>query len=180
MPGWRRPRRSRRCTSLDRSTAHRRPSSRGVGLSSPEPQTGTQPQYEQLLSGDEVRGDERALAMEPYNLASVLLQTCELDRARSHLQRSLELCPTKPEQLRYTVLGYAGWLARADDPHTAGQVLGAVENHLEMIGEILDPAAAVELASHVTAGRARDAAAFESGRRAGRVLTLADAQAFVV
>jgi tetratricopeptide (TPR) repeat protein len=137
------------------------------------------PMYEQLLAEDEAQSDQAALAMERYNLGSVLLQTGELDRARSHLQRSLELCPAKPGQVRYTLLGFAGWLARAGDPHTAGQVLGAVENHLETIGEVLDPAEAVELASHVMAGRERDATAFESGRRAGRSITLADAQALV-
>lgn len=138
------------------------------------------PMYEQLLADDEARGDDAALAMEHYNLASVLVQTGDLNRARSHLQRSLELCPAKPDQLRYTLLGYAGWLVRADDPHRAGQVLGAVENHLETIGEVLDPAEAVELASHVAVGCERDAAAFEAGRRAGRAMTLAEAQALVV
>lgn len=137
------------------------------------------PMYEQLLAADEARGDDAALAMEHYNLGSVLLQAGMLDSARSHLQRSLELCPAKPEQLRYTLLGYAGWLVRAGDPHTAGKVLGAVEQHLEAIGEVLDPAEAVELASHVTTGRRRDADAFEEGRRSGRSMTLADAQGLV-
>jgi len=137
------------------------------------------PMYEQLLADDEARGDEAALAMEHYNLGSVLLQTGDLEGARAHLQRSLELCPAKPGQIRYTLLGYAGWLARAGDPHRAGKVLGAVENHLETIGEILDPAEAAELASHVTVGRERDATAFEKGREAGRSITLEDAQALV-
>lgn len=137
------------------------------------------PVYEQLLAADEARGDDAALAMEHYNLGSVLLQTGELDAARSHLQRSLELCPAKPGQLRYTLLGYAGWLVRAGDPHVAGKVLGAVEQHLEAIGEVLDPAEAVELASHVTTGRQRDAEAFEDGRRAGRSMTLEDAQRLI-
>jgi tetratricopeptide (TPR) repeat protein len=137
------------------------------------------PMYEELLAADEARGDEAALAMEHYNLGSVLLQTGELDAARAHLQRSLDLCAAKPGQLCYSLLGYAGWLVRAGDSRTAGQVLGAVEQHLETIGEILDPAEAVELASHLTAGRLRGAAAFEDGRRAGRSMTLADAHALV-
>jgi tetratricopeptide (TPR) repeat protein len=137
------------------------------------------PMYEQLLAADQARGDEAALAMEHYNLGSVLLQARDLDAARSHLQRSLELCPAKPEQLGYTLLGYAGWLVRAGDPRIAGQVLGAVEQHLESLGEVLDPAEAVELASHVAVGRERDAAAFDAGRRAGRSLTLAEAQALI-
>jgi len=138
--------------------------------------SGAVPLYQQLLAADEERGDEGSLAMEHYNLGSVLLQAGELDAARSHLQRSLELCPAKPEQLRYTLLGYGGWLARAGDPRTAGQVLGAVEQHFEELGEVLDPAEAIELASHLEAGRKRDAETFEDGRRAGRSLTLQEAQ----
>lgn len=138
------------------------------------------PMYQQLLAADEAKGDEAALAMEHYNLGSVLLQTGDLDAARSHLQRSLVLCTAKPEQVRYTLLGFAGWLARAGDPRTAGTVLGAVEQHLGSIGEVLDPAEAVELASHVRAGRERDGAAFEDGRAAGRSMTLAEAQALLI
>jgi tetratricopeptide (TPR) repeat protein len=137
------------------------------------------PLYEQLLSADEERCDDGSCAMEHYNLASVYIQTGALDLARTHLRRSLALCPARPGQIRYTLLGYAGWLARAGDPETAGRVLGAVEAHLQSIGEILDPAEALELTTHVEAGMARDAPAFDSGRRAGRTMPIEEAQALV-
>jgi tetratricopeptide (TPR) repeat protein len=137
------------------------------------------PLYQQLLAADEAGGDEGSLAMEHYNLGSVLLQAGDLKAARVHLQRSLRLCPAKPAQLGYTLLGYAGLLARTGDPNTAGQVLGAVQAHFDAIGEVLDPGEALELSTHIAAGRSRNAEAFDSGRRAGRGMSLEDAQALV-
>jgi tetratricopeptide (TPR) repeat protein len=137
------------------------------------------PLYQQLLAADQADGDEGSLAMEHYNLGSVLLQAGDLETARVHLQRSLQLCPAKPAQLRYTLLGYAGLLARSGDPNTAGQVLGAVQAHFEAIGEVLDTGEALELSTHIAAGLSRDAEAFDSGRRAGHGMPLEHAQALV-
>lgn len=137
------------------------------------------PLYEQLLATNEERVENDALAMEHYNLACVLIQKGDRSGSRRHLDNSLRLCPAKPAQLQYTLLGYAGWLARYGDPATAGKVLGAVEAHLAGIGEVLDPAETQELATHVGAAQARDAGAFDVGRRVGASLTLADAQALV-
>jgi len=117
--------------------------------------------------------------MEHYNLASVLLQTGDLNTARVHLQRSLRLCPAKRALLGYTLLGFAGLLARTGDPHTADQVLGAVQAHFEAIGEVLDPGEALELSTHIAAGQARDAEAFDSGRQADRGMSLERARALV-
>jgi hypothetical protein len=137
------------------------------------------PLYQQLLAADEAAGDEGSLAMEHYNLGSVLVQAGEFEAARGHLHRSLQLCPAKPGQLRYTLLGYAGLLARTGDPRTAGQVLGAVQAHFQAIGEVLDPGEALELSTHIAAGQSRNAAAFDAGRRAGRSMSLDHAQALV-
>jgi tetratricopeptide (TPR) repeat protein len=137
------------------------------------------PLYQRLLAADEPGDDEGSLAMENYNLGSVLLQAGEFETARVHLRRSLQLCPAKPGQLRYTLLGDAGLLARTGDPNTAGQVLGAVQAHFEAIGEVLDPGEALELSRHIAAGKSRDAEAFDSGRRAGRGMSLEHAQALV-
>lgn len=137
------------------------------------------PLYQQLLSADEERCDDGSCSMEHYNLASVYIQTGALEVAHEHLVRSLKLCPERPGQIRYTLLGFAGWLARAGDPKTAGEVLGAVESYLEKIGEVLDPAEALELETHVTAGMKRDSSAFDAGRQIGRTMTLEDAQELV-
>lgn len=138
------------------------------------------PLYHQLLAADEASGDEASLAMEHYNLGSVLVMAGDFAVAREHLRQSLDLCPAKPGQIRYTLLGYAGLLARTGDPATAGSVLGAVEAHFDATGEVLDPGEALELASHLDAGRLRDAAAFDAGRRTGRSMSLEQAQALAV
>ena len=137
------------------------------------------PLYRQLLAADEAGGDEGSLAMEHYNLGSVLVQAGEFEKARLHLWRSLRLCSAKPGQLGYTLLGYVGLVARTGDPRTAGRVLGAVQAHFEAIGEVLDPGEALELSTHIAAGQARDAAAFDAGRQAGRGRPLEHAQALV-
>ena len=137
------------------------------------------PLYRQLLAADEAGGDEGSLAMEHYNLGSVLVQAGEFEKARLHLWRSLRLCSAKPGQLGYTLLGYVGLVARTGDPRTAGQVLGAVQAHFQAIGEVLDPGEALELSTHIAAGQARDAAAFDAGRQAGRGRPLEHAQALV-
>jgi tetratricopeptide (TPR) repeat protein len=137
------------------------------------------PLYRQLLAADEAAADEGSLAMEHYNLGSVLVQAGDYQTARGHLCRSLQLCPAKPGQLAYTLLGYAGLLARTGDPRTAGQVLGTVQAHFEAAGEVLDPGEALELSTNIAAGQARDAAAFDAGRQAGRGMPLQHAQTLV-
>lgn len=61
------------------------------------------PLYQQRLEADERAGDPRSLAMEHYNLGSVLLQLRQFDAAEEHLAAALELsrneatdpyCPT--------------------------------------------------------------------------------------
>lgn len=135
--------------------------------------------YEQLLAADEEAGDVRSLAMEHYNLGSVLIQHGELQRARQHLRSSLALLDQAPDQTMYTLLGYAGLAAREDDPALAGQLLGAVQAQLDREAEVLDPAEQLELDSHVAAARGRDAAAFDAASEAGRALSLEEARGLV-
>lgn len=137
------------------------------------------PLYRQLLRSDQERGDEASLAMEHYNLGSVLLQTGDLDEARGHLERSLSLCDSKPGQLEYTILGWAGWCARSGDPGMAGTLLAAVQGHFEALGEVLDPAEAVEMESHVSSARRRDAGAYERGFERGAALSLPEVRALL-
>lgn len=137
------------------------------------------PLYQRLLEADERTGDPRSLAMEHYNLGSVLLQLGRLHDAEQHLGRALELSRhDAPDQLLYALLGVAGLAARRGDGTTAGQLLGAVEAHLEGTGNMLDPAEQLELDSHVTIGR-RTAASFDQARAAGRRLSLDDASALL-
>jgi tetratricopeptide (TPR) repeat protein len=122
--------------------------------------------YRELLELDQKSGDAPALAMEHYNLASVLLQLDALDEAELHLERSHELSAADDDQFPYTMLGWAGLFARRGDVGLAGQVMGAVNGVFDAAGEVLDPAEALEFASHVAAAEARDAAAFAVGREA--------------
>jgi tetratricopeptide (TPR) repeat protein len=133
------------------------------------------PLYQRLLEADEHAGDPRSLAMEHYNLGSVLLQLDRLDDAERHLGTALDLSRTDAiDQLPYALLGMAGLAARRGDGSTAGQLLGAVEAHLEAAGEVLDPAERVEQDSHVAIGR-RMSGTFDDARAAGRSLSLAEA-----
>lgn len=133
------------------------------------------PMYRQLLAIDLARGDTRSLAMEHYNLGSALVQTGDLVAAREHLGESLRLSRRdQPDQLPYTLLGVAGLLARDGDAELAALLLGAVMEHFERVGEVLDPAEALELDTHlaVLAARIEDSdVRIERGRRLG----LADA-----
>lgn len=47
-----------------------------------------------------------------------------------------------------------------------------MQSHLEALDEVLDPAEALEMESHVTAARRRDAAAYERGCERGAALSL--------
>lgn len=139
------------------------------------------PLYEQLLATDEAAGDLGSLAMEHYNLGSVLLQNDQIEAARTHLCQSLELCDgAATSQLPYTLLGFSGLLARVGDPATAGLIMGAVEAHFAADGEVLDPAEQLELATHVQAARARDADAFDTARAQGAGLRLEQAREALV
>lgn len=133
------------------------------------------PMYEQLLVIDLAHGDTRSVAMEHYNLGSVLVQIGDLVGAREHLGESLRLSRDgRPDQLPYTLLGVAGLLARDGDADVAAELLGAVTGHLEQHGEVLDPAESLELDTHLAAAEARGAdvtAALDRGRR----LTLVEA-----
>jgi tetratricopeptide (TPR) repeat protein len=134
------------------------------------------PLYQELLSVDEALGDERSVAMEHYNLGSVLLQVGEVDAAAQHLDSSLGITRKgATDQLPYTLLGVAGLAARRGDIVTAGRLLGAVQAHFRRMGEVLDPAEQLELASHVDAARATNAAAYDAAYVEGRELTLAEA-----
>ncbi len=136
------------------------------------------PMYERLMAADQASGDDGSLAMEHSNLGSVLVQTGDFTAARPHLQRALELSQVKPGLLPYILLGYAGILARTGRPQDAGQLLGAVEAHLEGIGEVLDPAEALELSGHVQAAEA-SGNDVQAARDIGRGLTLEQAQAIL-
>lgn len=137
------------------------------------------PLYQRLLGADERAGDPRSLAMEHYNLGSVLLQLGQLDDAERHLSAAIELSRNEAiDQLPYALLGVAGLAARRGDGTTAGHLLGAVEAHLESTGEVLDPAEKLEVDSHVTIGR-RSAGTFDEARAAGRRLSLDDAYALL-
>lgn len=141
------------------------------------------PLYEQLLVADEEAGDTKSLAMEHYNLGSVLLQTGELPAAREHLTASLRTCREANawgrDMLHYALLGMAGLLAREGDPFTAARLLGAVQAHVGRIGEVLDPAEELELSSHVQAARRADPAGFASAYAEGQAMTTEDAAAFL-
>jgi len=137
------------------------------------------PLYQRLLEADELAGDPRSLAMEHYNLGSVLLQLGQLEDADRHLGAALDLAHHQArEQLPYALLGAAGLAARHGDATTAGHLLGAVEAHFEGTGEVLDPAEQLELDSHLAIGR-RTAGAFDKARAAGRLLSLDDAYALL-
>lgn len=136
------------------------------------------PMYERLLAADQASGDDGSLAMEHANLGSVLLQTGDMTAARAHLQRALDLCPAKPGLLPYILLGYAGILARTGKPDAAGQLLGAVEAHLESVGEVLDPAEALELSGHIQEAEA-SGGDVPAARESGRHMTLEQAQALL-
>lgn len=114
------------------------------------------PMYEQLLAADLAAGDTRSLAMEHYNLGSVLVQAGDLDAARPHLTEALRLArQNQVDHLHYALLGMAGLLARTGDARLAARLLGAVQAQLDVTGEVLDPAEALELDTHLRAGRAR-------------------------
>jgi tetratricopeptide (TPR) repeat protein len=137
------------------------------------------PLYQQLLETDERAGDPRSLAMEHYNLGSVLLQLGQLDDAEGHLGAALELSRGDAiDQLPYALLGAAGLAARRGNGTTAGHLLGAVEAHFERTGEVLDPAEQLELDSHVAVGRSA-AGTFDQARVAGRSLSLHDADSLL-
>lgn len=121
------------------------------------------PLYRELLAWDEATGDTAALAMEHYNLGSVLIQMNALDEADEHLQLASALCTDEDSLLPYVLLGVGGVAARRGDARRAGQLIGAVQEHLTTIGEVLDPAEALELESHLRAGRECDASAFDDG-----------------
>jgi tetratricopeptide (TPR) repeat protein len=135
--------------------------------------------YQQLLEADERAGDPRSLAMEHYNLGSVLLQLGQLDDAERHLDAALELSRNDAiDQLPYGLLGVAWLAARRGDGTTAGHLLGAVEAHFDDTGEVLDPAEQLELDSHVAIGRSTSAT-FDEARAAGRRLSLDDADSLL-
>jgi tetratricopeptide (TPR) repeat protein len=137
------------------------------------------PLYQRLLETDGRAGDPRSVAMEHYNLGSVLLQLGRLDDAEQHLGAALDLSRhDAPDQLPYALLGVAGLAAPRGDGTTAGHLLGAVEAHFEGTGEVLDPAEQLELDSHVAIGR-RTAGGFDEARAAGRRLSLDDAYALL-
>lgn len=121
------------------------------------------PLYRELLAWDEASGDTASLAMEHYNLGSVLVQTGALDEASEHLERAVSMCSQEDDLLPYTLLGLGGVLARRGDVRRAGQLIRAVTDHLAAVGEVLDPAESLELESHLCAARDRDASAFEAG-----------------
>lgn len=133
------------------------------------------PLYERLLAADEAAGDLRSLAMEHYNLGSVLVQSGDLGAAREHLQASYALLDQAPGQAVYTLLAFGGLAARDGDPALAGQLLGAVHAELDRRGEVLDPAEQLELDSHVTVARNADASAYDTAYTAGRALSLDEA-----
>lgn len=135
------------------------------------------PLYEHLLTLDRSAEDDRAIAMELYNLGSVLLQTGDLDRAESCLRESLDRAVVQQAvgQIPYSLLGLAGLAARRGDARAAGQLLGAVEAHFEAEGEVLDPAEQIELASHKTIGAGADPDAFALAYAGGRSQSLEDA-----
>src|SRR3954453_19848433 len=132
--------------------------------------------YEELLRRDLEAGDDESLSMEHYNLGSVLLQADDLVSAEQHLRESLRLVgDAGHNQLPYTLLGLGGLAARRGDAVLAGTILGAVSAHFDKIGEVLDPAEGVELATHVAAAQSVDAAAYETAYAAGRALTIEEA-----
>lgn len=139
------------------------------------------PLYEQLIVADQDHDDQRSLAMEHYNLGSVLLQTGELGAARQHLDASLRLCRDNPEwgdrMIHYTLLGVAGLLAREGDASTAAKLLGAVQAHLDGLGEILDPAEELEMSSHIDAAKRGDPTRFAAAYADGQALSLDEAVA---
>jgi tetratricopeptide (TPR) repeat protein len=133
------------------------------------------PLYEGLLELDREANAQRAIAMELYNLGSVLLQVGDLNRADSCLRESLRVAIQvhAADLVPYSLLGLAGLAARRGDAVTAGRLLGAVEAHFESEGELLDPAEQIELASHKTAGEAADQTAFTAAHAAGRSTSVA-------
>jgi tetratricopeptide (TPR) repeat protein len=138
------------------------------------------PMYEQLLAADEAAADNRALAMENYNLGSVLLQVGDLRAARARLECSLELVDADDvQQLSYTLLGFAGLLAREGNAEVAARILGAVKTHFDHVGEMLDPAEELELSSHVDAARLVDLDGYEATYGVGATLSLAEARTLV-
>jgi tetratricopeptide (TPR) repeat protein len=137
------------------------------------------PVYQRLLEAGERAGDVRSLAMEHHNLGSVLLQLDRLEDAERHLGAALEGSRNDAiDQLPYALLGMAGLAARRGDGAIAGQLLGAVEAHLEAAGQVLDPAEQVELDSHVAVAR-RTSGTFDEARASGRNLSLAEADSLL-
>ena len=136
------------------------------------------PLYLQAIESDAATGDERSLTMEHYNLGSVLLQVGDLDEAQKHLDIALDMVRKGVrDQLAYAMLGFAGLAARRGDAATAGRLLGAVRAHYKRLGEVVDPAEQLELATHVEAARSADAAAYDAAYTDGLRLTLAEAAA---
>ncbi len=134
------------------------------------------PLYEELLRRDLEAGDDRSVAMEHYNLGSVLLQVGDLDAAEQHLGEALRRdTGDEHNQLPYTLLGFAGLAARRGDANRAGTLLGAVTAHFERIGEIVDPAEGVELASHIDAAQSADASTYDAAYSAGRNVSIEEA-----
>jgi tetratricopeptide (TPR) repeat protein len=138
------------------------------------------PLYEELLAADERAHDVGALALEHYNLGSVLLQAGDVPGARAHLRAALRMCTGEHADegmLTYTLLGIAGLLARDGDPATAATLLGAVQARLTARGEVHDPAEQLELTTHEDAARTRAGAAFAPAYEEGLRLSLDDALA---
>ncbi len=140
--------------------------------------TAAVPLYERLLEGDRATGDVRALAMELYNLGSVLVQIGELDRAETLLRESLDLAAGHDRgQIAYTTLGLAGLAARRGDPAAAGRLLGSVMAYFDAVGEVLDPAEQLEFQSHRVAAESAGRTAFEAAYLDGRSVAPSDAAA---
>ncbi len=136
------------------------------------------PLYERLLEGDRATGDVRGVAMELYNLGSVLVQIGELDRAETLLRESLDLAAGHDRgQIAYTTLGLAGLAARRGDPAAAGRLLGSVKAYFDAVGEVLDPAEQLELQSHRVAAESAGRTVFEAAYLDGRSVAPSDAAA---
>jgi tetratricopeptide (TPR) repeat protein len=139
---------------------------------------GALPLYEELLAADENARDKGAQALESYNLGSVLLQAGDVAGARQRLETALRLCTGEHRDegmLAYTLLGLSGVLARSGDPLVAATLLGAVQARLARVGEVLDPAEELELATHVAAARARAGAGYDASHARGEAMTVDEA-----
>jgi tetratricopeptide (TPR) repeat protein len=137
------------------------------------------PLYERLLEIDTESGDTQSLAMEHYNLGSVLLQTGDVPRAHEQLDAALRMSDSgdaHEDHFMYVLLGYAGLLARSGHADVAATLLGAVQASLEGAGKVLDPAEALEYETHIAAAKAHDPA-YDEHFAAGRSLTLHRARA---